>query len=137
MNRFASGPWKLGFGFRRPVNIDSAPQRIVTVCMIFSCSPEPQGRHPFGSSAANPFPSGSCLAIPNHTDEHRASISSDSICGHPTIPFRLCQPETLFKGNFWNIRQDSQNKKLIFGDSVEGFRSFSAVGDEFAIDLFS
>ena len=55
MNRFASGPWKHGFGFRPPVNIDSAPQSFVTVCMIFSCSPESFGQAPSDSSAADPF----------------------------------------------------------------------------------
>ena len=55
MNRFASGPWKHGFGFRPPVNIDSAPQSFVTVCMIFSCSPESFGQAPSDSSAVDPF----------------------------------------------------------------------------------
>ena len=55
MNRFASGPWKHGFGFRPPVNIDSAPQSFVTVCIIFSCSPESFGQAPSDSSAADPF----------------------------------------------------------------------------------
>ncbi|MBQ2158729.1 MAG: hypothetical protein II442_01155, partial [Oscillospiraceae bacterium] len=118
MNRFASGPWKHGFGFRPPVNIDSAPQSFVTVCMIFSCSPESCGQAPSDSSAADPFPFGSCLALPDRTDEHRTSISSDSLCRYPIIPFPGCQPETPQASIFCYIRQDSQSEMLFFGDSV-------------------
>ena len=119
MNRFASGPWKHGFGFRPPVNIDSAPQSFVTVCMIFSCSPESCGQAPSDSSAADPFPFGSCLTLPDRTDEHRASISSDSLCRYPIIPFPGCQPETPQASIFCYIRQDSQSEMLFFGDSVQ------------------
>lgn len=119
MNRFASGPWKHGFGFRPPVNIDSAPQSFVTVCMIFSCSPESCGQAPSDSSAADPFPFGSCLALPDRTDEHRTSISSDSLCRYPIIPFPGCQPETPQASIFCYIRQDSQSEMLFFGDSVQ------------------
>jgi hypothetical protein len=74
MNRFVSGPWKIGNRTCIPVIIDSAPQSFVTVRTIFSHGPEPKEQASRGSSAMNPFPSDGCLALPVGTDEHRASI---------------------------------------------------------------
>ena len=79
MNRFASDSQKNDPGSGPSIILDSAPQSLVTVRAVFPRGPESDGRHRSFSSAVVPFPPGGCLALPEGTDEHRASIKSDSI----------------------------------------------------------
>ena len=56
MNRFVSGPWKIGNRTCIPVIIDSAPQSFVTVCTIFLHSPEPKEQASCRIFGDEPFP---------------------------------------------------------------------------------
>ena len=56
MNRFGSGPWKIGLSSRSPVIIDSAPQSLVTVRTIFSGGPETKEQALFRIFGGEPFP---------------------------------------------------------------------------------
>jgi len=56
-------------------NYDSASQSYnVTVRQVFPDGPAAEQQASFRASAVTPFPFGSCLALLNGTDEHRASI---------------------------------------------------------------
>jgi hypothetical protein len=91
---------------------------------MFCCSPASAVQANDRSFGDGPFLSDGCLALPEHTDEHRTSIKSDSIWANLIICLLECQPEMGKCRFFQRFRQNQRKLLFRFVYSAEGGTTF-------------